>query len=150
MSYAYLCIGPDDEARMRDEHAFLSRQLDEIIRLTRAGDQAGCEFLWEGFVRELESHMRYEEQLLFPRFERSGRAPHFPIEQLRLEHDDLRSQCQALSCEFIDPTLHTDRLQGLADALRDHKDREGSVLYPWLASLRRPHFSWEVMRELPQ
>jgi iron-sulfur cluster repair protein YtfE (RIC family) len=146
MSFAYSCIGPDDEARIRDEHAFLVRQLEEVTRLAAADDRGACEVIWEVFVREMEQHMRYEESLLFPSFDRSGLAPDRWTERLRAEHEELRGQCRALGSELHHPVLCIERLHDLARTLLTHKEREGRLLYPWLASLSRPQPLWGGMR----
>jgi hemerythrin superfamily protein len=142
MSYPFSSFGPDDEPRLRDEHAFLERQLAEVIRLAEAGDRIGYESIWDLFTRELEHHMRYEENLLFPAFRRTGVTPDLWARQLRADHDELRRQYRSLGSASLQPTLLLEQLRQLARMLLDHKEREGLVLYPWLASLSPSRAAW--------
>ena len=79
-------------------HAVHREQLPELIRLARKveqvhGDRADCphglaEHL-SAMAQELESHMRKEEDVLFPMIVR-GQGPRAgaPINVMRMEHDD--------------------------------------------------------------
>ena len=94
MNYTFYCIGPDDVPRLRDEHSFLSRQLAEVIALAAADRPKDCDVSWELFARELQRHMQYEENLLFPAFAKRGTAEQRGIELFRAAHEELRNPCQ--------------------------------------------------------
>ena len=146
MSYSFSCIGPDDELRIRDEHSFLGRQLGEVIRLAEADDRKGCELVWALFTRELEQHMLYEENLLFPAFARTGVGPEMWASRLRADHEELRRQCRTLGNAILQPTLLVEPFPYLACKLVEHQEREGRVLYPWLACLSPAQASWGAQR----
>ena len=146
MNYAYACIGPDDEPRLRDEHAFLERQMAEVIKLERAGDLKGSQLIWNIFARELEQHMQYEENLLFPAFAANGEVDAALIHRLRAEHMRLRSLCRALSDSGMHPADRGDQLAELARAIQSHTRGEQTTLFPWLNSLRRAKSAWSKLR----
>lgn len=144
MTQGYSAIGPDDEPRLRDEHAFLSRQLGEVLQLAQVGDWQGCDTLWEVFSRELEHHLQYEEDLLFPAFTRTGKVGMLWTECFRADHGDLRAQCRALHREHVSRRIEA--LRRLAETLLAHQEQEASILCPWLATLSKPPRTWSVMR----
>lgn len=146
MSYAYNCIGPDDEPRMRDEHAFLERQLAEVIELERAGDPHAAQLIWNVFTRELEQHMQYEERLLFPACAASGEIAAARIERLCAEHVRLRNRCRELSSAPLHAAHRSEQLAELARAMQAHTQGEQTVLFPWLQSLRQAKSTWSVLR----
>src|SRR5690606_13824954 len=98
--------------RYHDRHR---EQLPELIRLASKveqvhGDGADCPVgladLLRGMQQELESHMRKEEQVLFPLLARGHAAMAAgPITVMRMEHDDHGQALQALAALTHDITL---------------------------------------------
>lgn len=98
--------------RYHDRHR---EQLPELIRLSSKveqvhGDRADCPVgladLLRGMQQELESHMRKEEQVLFPLLARGHAAMAAgPITVMRMEHDDHGQALQALAALTHDITL---------------------------------------------
>ena len=98
--------------RYHDRHR---EQLPELIRLASKveqvhGDRADCPVgladLLRGMQQELESHMRKEEQVLFPLLARGHAAMAAgPITVMRMEHDDHGQALQALAALTHDITL---------------------------------------------
>lgn len=98
--------------RYHDRHR---EQLPELIRLASKveqvhGDRADCPVgladLLRGMQQELESHMRKEEQVLFPLLARGHAAmAEGPITVMRMEHDDHGQALQALAALTHDITL---------------------------------------------
>lgn len=135
MNYPFV-VGAEDIPRLREEHAFSGRQLAEVARLLEAGQAGQCELIWEVFVRDLEQHMQHEEELFLPAFARTGVGPDLWASQLRAEHKELSSRCQAISDELASPAVALPFLHELSRQLIEHSEREGLVLYPWLATVR--------------
>ena len=83
---------------LRRYHAVHREQLPELIRLARKveqvhGDIAECPHgladHLAAMAQELESHMRKEEEVLFPMVARGhGAMARMPITVMRMEHDD--------------------------------------------------------------
>lgn len=136
MSYPDACVGPDDEPRLRDEHAFLERQLAKAIVLAEADDWQGFELRWEVFMTTLEQHLKYEETQIFPAFAKSEGASQLDVRRICNEHEELRKEVRFLDALSQQPELFIEQLRCLARTLQAHKEKEGRMLYPWLASLR--------------
>jgi hemerythrin-like domain-containing protein len=136
MSGPCLCSGRDDEPRLRDEHSFLERQLEEAIALAEADDWQGFELKWEAFMSALEQHLKYEENQIFPAFAKSSAAANLEVKQLRTAHASIREEVKFLDGETQLPDLFIEQLQYLVQVLHTHKDQEEHVLYPWLSSLQ--------------
>lgn len=84
------------------------------------------------FRRELEDHLRGEEDVLFPAFESATGVRSGPTEVMREEHDRMRALL-----EQIEPAVvgrDSDRVDDYASTLlilmRQHNLKEESVLYP--------------------
>jgi regulator of cell morphogenesis and NO signaling len=114
-------------------HCRHREQLAELIRLARAVEQkhaahadcpAGLAEQLCGMQQELESHMRKEEQVLFPLLMRGAAGVQAPIAVMRMEHEQ---HAAALA-----------RLAGLAHGMAPPADACGSwrVLYAGLRAFR--------------
>lgn len=126
---------PDEELRLRDEHSFLERRLEEAIVLAEADDWAGFETHWSAFMEALADHTRYEESLLLPSFARSGTHASKEADQLRDEHRSLAKDVEVLDQESQQPDFFIEQLRHLLQRLQTHRQREERTLYPWLPAL---------------
>lgn len=123
---------PLEKRRLLDEHVQLDSQCAELISHTIMGDWRDCDSIWDTFSRNLERHMSYEEDELFPAYAKSSQAAALTVQQLDAEHTEFR---QRLGTIGVDIQLHLVRvevLQELVDLLLDHARREGQSMYPWI------------------
>lgn len=132
--------------RYHDVHR---EQLPELIRLARKveqvhGDRADCPHGLADHLttmaQELESHMRKEEQVLFPLIVRGqGRMAGMPIGVMRMEHDDHGAELRTLAALTRDITPPRDACttwralyKGLAtfrEDLMEHIHTENNILF---------------------
>lgn len=131
-------------------HAVHRAELPELIRLARrveavhkahAAVPHGLADLLEQIQDEMESHMRKEEQILFPLMRRGGHPMiSQPIGVMLIEHDDHGAQLrrlEALTNDFTAPedacptwrALHLGARK-LADDLMQHIHIENNILFP--------------------
>src|SRR4029079_15511775 len=70
------------------DHARLEAIEDGAFRLYAAGDAAGARAAWTEVDFGLRRHIRFEEEILFPEFERCSGMPRGagPTEVMRMEH----------------------------------------------------------------
>lgn len=130
-------------------HAVHREQLPELIRLARKvesvhGERADCphglaDHLAE-WAQELESHMRKEEDVLFPMIVRgAGDQAGAPIAVMRMEHDDHGASLRRVAELTNDITpppaacttwraLYTG-LRGFRDDLMQHIHTENNILF---------------------
>jgi iron-sulfur cluster repair protein YtfE (RIC family) len=118
------------------EELFLQHQ-EALVAL----DIPRARALLERYRRALEVHMRDEDELLLPLYERAGAAPRGPVELFSGEHEKIRRQltrffslldelAQAVTPRGV-VALITD--QALFKGLMEHHDlRERELLYPTL------------------
>lgn len=108
--------------------------------LTRSRDRAGASdwptFARDGgtFLREIERHIELEEELLFPTFEERTGMSSGPTEIMRTEHEQMRglfAQMRA-AIEATDGAQYEDAVATLLPLLRQHNEKEESMMYPML------------------
>jgi len=134
-------------------HAVHRAELPELIRLARrveavhkahAAAPHGLANLLEQIQAEMESHMRKEEQVLFPLMRRGGHPMiSQPIGVMLIEHDDHGVQLRRLESLTSDFTVPDDACptwralylgaRKLADDLMQHIHIENNILFPRFA-----------------
>jgi hemerythrin-like domain-containing protein len=120
----------DYREKLTAEH----RHIEELLEQTKSAVQvdhprALCE-AWTSFERELTEHMRFEEEVLLPRFAEVDPAE---AHALRVEHDELRRLIGELGIRTDLHALRADVADELFARLRAHAQREDASLYPWAA-----------------
>jgi iron-sulfur cluster repair protein YtfE (RIC family) len=125
------------EVHRRLDELFLAHQealLDSNIERAAA--------ILDEFESELRSHMRFEEELLFPIYERAGRIEGGPIEFYSGEHKKLldflaRSSATLAGMRAAPPAKRQivelfDQEAMFKQLLQHHDARERNILYPTL------------------
>ena len=123
--------------RLLAEHAHIEATLQTLLDASAAGaDHRSVVEIWEGLSRDLQAHLRAEEQHLF-----GALRIHHPEEVAILEeqHAHLRTELDSMALRV---ELHTARapvIRHLATLLRVHAAREGTLAYKWAETeLPRP------------
>ncbi len=113
---------------MVHDHSELAQNFERLIEACRAGacDDAAAEFA--GLEHRLANHLAFEEEVMFPRFERVDAEE---VAELTREHARIRRLTEQLG---VDVDLHALRLahaEDLVTLLRAHAKREDELLYRW-------------------
>lgn len=112
-------------------------RLDELERRAfaarAAGDTELAVRLFEDFGRGLRRHIAFEEQLLFPTFEKGSELPaeSGPTRVMRQEHREIQRLLTELEERFGSRTCSLDGARAVFhEILRDHNRKDELVLYP--------------------
>ena len=106
----------------------------------RAEEMAGAQN-WTGlerdgatFLREMERHIRLEEELLFPAFEEKTGMTSGPTQMMRMEHDQMRGMFEQMrtAIETKDAEQYLGVAETLLILLQQHNMKEESMMYPML------------------
>ncbi len=120
------------------------RHLDDFIERFRAAKGKNVEEavgLFVNFKSEVEKHIKWEEEVLFPKFEEQTGLQHAgPTQVMRNEHRIIRELLGALSDAILHGKTRKDQLEEsvienrLVELLRIHEQKEEEILYPWIDS----------------
>ena len=105
---------------------------DKLVDIERA------ESIFLSFKNELERHIIWEEDILFPVFEKkTGIKDGGPTSVMRMEHNQIKNHLQEIKRK-----LHTKKIQGpckeevaLFKVLESHNQKEENILYPGIDNL---------------
>jgi iron-sulfur cluster repair protein YtfE (RIC family) len=111
--------------------------LFEGFRQAKKTDFARAKELFKEFKFGLQRHIVWEEQVLFPLFEKkTGLVNQGPTEVMRREHRQIGAHLEAVHEKVRNQDPGSDREeQALLAALAAHNEKEEKVLYPALDGL---------------
>jgi|TARA_B100001964_G_scaffold6295_1_gene6890 iron-sulfur cluster repair protein YtfE (RIC family) len=131
-------------------------RLDNKIKMYSAEklvniEQANGIFLF--FKRELERHITWEEDILFPIFERkSGIKDDGPTSVMRIEHIQIKNHLQK-----IKEKLHAKIIQNpckeevaLFKMLESHNEKEENILYPGIDNLTSEQEKKQIIKQMSE
>lgn len=114
------------------------RRCDELFA---QAEQDVASLKWEtaqlsvgNFIQGLKSHLKHEENILFPDFEETTGMTQGPTMMMRQEHDQMREIL--VEMEKAITNKNQDRYIGLSDTLllfmQQHNMKEEQILYPMI------------------
>jgi regulator of cell morphogenesis and NO signaling len=114
------------------DHDRLEAIEDHAFRFYAAGDAAGARAAWAEFELGLRRHIRFEEDLLFPAFERvTGMPPDAgPTAVMRIEHVRIGELLEAIGGALHGAGAPLPLRSELHRVLGAHNEKEEMVLYP--------------------
>lgn len=113
---------------MRGSHQTIARMFEQMMTAVTANDRAEMVRLWPQIEAKVRSHLEAEERFVFPAFARAERDE--ALDLLR-EHATIRELLLELGIAIELHYLRLDPFQRFAMMLREHADREESLLYRW-------------------
>jgi len=129
-------------------------RLDNKIRMyskEKLLDIERAESFFLSFKSELERHIIWEEDILFPVFERkTGIKDGGPTSVMRMEHTQIKDHLQEIKRK-----LHTKKIQNpckeevaLFKVLESHNQKEENILYPGIDNLTSEQEKQQMIKQM--
>jgi uncharacterized protein (DUF2249 family) len=114
------------------DHDRLEAIEDRAFRLYAAGEAAGARAAWAEFELGLRRHIHFEEDILFPAFERATGMPPGagPTQVMRIEHLRIGELLEAIRGALLGAGAPLPLRAELHQVLGAHNEKEEMVLYP--------------------
>lgn len=135
----------DLQALLGEEHARLTRRVEQLLSAFEDGDRAEASTLWDGFEAELEAHLGLEERLILPEFAKVDAAE---AAALIREHDAIRDTLAELGVGVDLHATNASAVQRFVQMLEAHAKREDALMYRWADSSLRPELRATIRAEL--
>ncbi len=112
---------------MSDDHSRLNDMFQEF-RESQKEDKS--ELLFAEFKIGIERHIKWEEEILFPRVNKKVGGDSAMVDELLLQHKRIREDINEISSHLSsrDPSIET----GLEQLLMGHDKMEEGGIYPWI------------------
>ena len=131
-------------------------RLDNKIRMyskEKLVDIERAQIIFLSFKNELERHIIWEEDILFPVFERkTGIKDVGPTSVMRMEHAQIKDHLQEIKRK-----LHTKKIQNLCKEevalfklLESHNQKEENILYPGIDNLTSEQEKELMIKEMSE
>ncbi len=111
-------------------HQRLDEMLDEIELMADAENWKDAKRRFDGFRREMEEHIRLEEEMMFPTFEAEGSMPRGPTVVMRTEHVSIRQFLADVEAALTEERPISRTTAALEAQLSVHNFKEERILYP--------------------
>ncbi len=129
-------------------------RLDNKIRMyskEKLVDIERAQIIFLSFKNELERHIIWEEDILFPVFERkTGIKDVGPTSVMRMEHAQIKDHLQEIKRK-----LHTKKIQDpckeevvLFKVLESHNQKEENILYPGIDNLTNEQEKEQMIKQM--
>ncbi len=129
-------------------------RLDNKIRMysiEKLVDIERAESIFLSFKNELERHIIWEEDILFPVFEKkTGIKDGGPTSVMRMEHNQIKNHLQEIKRK-----LHTKKIQDpckeevvLFKVLESHNQKEENILYPGIDNLTNEQEKEQMIKQM--
>ncbi len=114
------------------DHDRLDRLLAEASERLRAGDVAVAAQVLAEVAGGLRRHIRLEDELLFPTFDRVTGMNGGPTAVMRQEHRAIERHLELMvaAVDRHDLGAYADEKLAMLDVLGDHNDKEEAIVYP--------------------
>ena len=111
--------------------------LDELFKqfqYQKNKDLARAKSLFAEFRAGLEKHIVWEEEILFPIFEKAQNMQlSGPTYVMRKEHEMIKTILNQIQKEIEGGNNQIENLEkNLFEVLKPHNDKEEAILYPWI------------------
>jgi len=113
-------------------------RLDSIFaefRIMKNTNMASAKTLFDDFIKGLQRHITWEEDILFPVFEdRTGMYDAGPVAVMQMEHCHIKNYLEQIQNRILAKEINgiDELVCGLMELLADHNAKEESILYPWI------------------
>lgn len=118
---------------MEHDHNRLDKLFDTFKELKHANPNKAKE-IFSGFKLDLEKHILWEEEILFPLFEtKTGMADVGPTQVMKMEHKEIKRYLHEIFNQITNQNLQTEDMEnGLVEVLTEHNLKEENILYPMI------------------
>lgn len=129
-------------------------RLDSLFlqfRTLKTSDRETAVAAFNEFKSGLERHIVWEEEILFPSFERKTGHSGGPTEVMREEHRQIRGFLGAIADKLTsDATDTAPEEVGLLSVLEAHNQKEEGILYPMIDQMTGAEERIEIFSEMDQ
>ena len=124
--------------------------LFQFFRLNKQSDFLKAKQSFRDFLRGLERHIRWEEELLFPIFEaRTGMKDSGPTAVMRFEHEQIKKALNTIHEKVKSNKTDSDDAESLLlEILTQHNCKEEGILYPAIDQLLSGNEKKSVFEEI--
>lgn len=117
---------------MGEDHDRLDNTFKQF-RNIKDTDKNKAMLLFHELKVNLQKHIAWEEEILFPLFEnKTGMYDEGPTAVMRMEHRKIKDLLERIHHNLGKNIQTSDLEDGLIEVLTEHNNKEESILYPWI------------------
>jgi hemerythrin-like domain-containing protein len=118
--------------RLRSEHILFDRRFEELCERADGGDWRDLDAVWGRFSEDLEQHLDFEEDQVFPPFAARGPDCRSLSEALVAQHMEIRALLDVLGLQIQLKEIRAATIHAFTELLHKHAAVENAQIYPWI------------------
>jgi hemerythrin-like domain-containing protein len=119
--------------RLREDHSRFARTFSDLCERANSGDWHELDEVWRAFTEDVEAHLTFEENDLFPGFSAQNPTCRALVQRLGGEHTEIRRNLDVLGVQIQLKEIRAATIEAFIELMRGHADLEDRRLYPWIA-----------------
>lgn len=124
--------------RLREDHRRFARTFTDLCERANSGDWHDLDEVWRAFTEDLEAHLAFEENELFPGFSAQNPTCRALVQRLTGEHTEIRRNLDVLGVQIQLKEIRAATIEAFIELMRVHAELEDRRLYPWIAHAAGP------------
>ena len=128
---------------LKEDHKRAKKAFRDFSKLHEEGDQAACQALAEQTCKELQLHMRLEEEVFYPAA-RGGLDEEDLIDEAEVEHGSAKTLIEQLRSLTPDDAKFAATFTVLGEYIKHHVKEEESEMFEQLG---RSKVDWDALLE---
>ena len=121
--------------QLRLDHRELESDFADLHRRGVAGDWHDLNAVWSDFGERFETHMKFEEEELFPVYVRHRPEAATEVAELKAEHGAIRALLDQLALEIQLHEIRAHTVDAFIERIEAHAKRENERFYAWASTL---------------
>lgn len=118
--------------RLHDDHIDFDRRFEDLCGRARAGDWHDLDEVWSQFAADVEAHLAFEEDVLFPAYAKQSQECKELVKRLVGEHAVLRELLLEIGVAIQLHDIRVWTIEVFVELLREHAAVENEHIYPWV------------------
>lgn len=120
-----------------EDHRRLARTFAAICERAWSGAWVDLDEVWRAFTVDLEAHLAFEENELFPAYSAQNPTCRALVQRLAGEHTEIRRYLDILGLQIRLKEIRSATIESFIELLRAHAELEDRRLYPRIVRAAR-------------
>ena len=118
--------------RLHDDDIDFERRFDDLCARAQMGDWHELDEVWGAFAADVEAHLAFEEDVLFPAFAKQSTDCRKLVNRLDVEHAVIRELLEEIGLSIQLHVIRVWTIEVFVELMREHAEVENERLYPWV------------------
>lgn len=122
---------PNAALHLHDDHLAFGHRFNDLCERAATGDWHELDEVWTGFMTDIERHLGFEEQQIFPRYSEGSPDRSAVARRLLDQHAEMRRMLDSIGLQIQLKEVRAATIEAFTALMREHASVEDTSVYPW-------------------